>query len=152
MLCDCGCENVDLDLDEDEDEIDYAAVVQRVKNGARWLDENFPGWESRIDPDTLDLISDQNCICGQVFKRDAKDAQGTISMPSPSGYWFAERTLFSEANSWINFPKKAGGGYDAERAEKVSVFLGFNTTTSDSDEWDLLQSAWTDLLHERANV
>jgi hypothetical protein len=46
-------------------------VEERVANGARWLDENFPGWEKRINIKTLDLENGQSCICGQVFKRKA---------------------------------------------------------------------------------
>ena len=42
-------------------------VNVRVRNGARWLDENFPGWVDRIDLETLNLSNGESCICGQVF-------------------------------------------------------------------------------------
>jgi hypothetical protein len=40
---------------------------QRVANGAAWLDEDRPGWESKIDLARLDIASGIDCICGQVF-------------------------------------------------------------------------------------
>jgi hypothetical protein len=80
-------------------------IAERVSNGARWLDENFPGWMDRIDLDTLDLSSSESCICGQVFEKQAVQAQmsGRVfhEYDVPSGYDFATKTLFTEANSWI---------------------------------------------------
>jgi hypothetical protein len=77
-------------------------VDQRVANGWRWLEQNFPGWQDRIERDTLDLAGVYNCICGQVF------AEATAANPracgrgtAPSGYALAHKTLFSEANGWI---------------------------------------------------
>jgi len=42
----------------------YNEVVQA---GMQVLDEKVPGWESRIDPETLDLASCQFCILGQIY-------------------------------------------------------------------------------------
>ena len=123
-------------------------VEDRVANGARWLDENFPGWEGRVDMNSLHLSDANWCICGQVFAKEADQSQirGVLGM----GYWFAEKTLFSEANSWINLPKREGGGYDIERASLVSMFLGFNTLEIDDDEeWGTLEEAWKELLASR---
>lgn len=124
-------------------------IADRVANGARWLDENFPGWEQRIDVGTLDLSEKDNCICGQVFEREAKVAGIAY------GFNYAKQTLFGEANSWISgyFP------YDGDdRAEKVSVLLGFDTDLEDrmADNWDdrdrpyrELQEEWLKLLASR---
>lgn len=128
---------------------EYLTVEERVRNGARWLDENFPGWIDRIDLDTLALSSSGNCICGQVFR---KEAQSIERIEDGSGYWFAERTLFSEANSWISgsIPKEPDGGYDARRAQAVSEFLGFNTNGYDDDDlFEELQNAWKELIQSR---
>jgi hypothetical protein len=75
-------------------DIAHTTASERVARGARWLDE-FIGeeWVNRIDPDTLNLESDVSCICGQVFE---------VNGANLSGFTFAERTLFTEANSWIS--------------------------------------------------
>jgi hypothetical protein len=140
------------------------SVQQRVRNGARWLDENFPGWMDRINLDTLALDDANTCICGQVFNEDAKEWNNDMK---GFGYWYAEKTLFSEANAWIlgSVPKRDDGTYDPRRANLVSQFLGFNTIGNecdgecdpDGDEcscegFDILQSAWIDLLLARGLV
>jgi len=40
-----------------------------VERGAALLDELIPGWEDRIDVDTLDLASPYNCVLGQLHAR-----------------------------------------------------------------------------------
>ncbi len=39
---------------------------KRVLRGARWMDEQAPGWEEKIDPGKLDIASSRSCILGQV--------------------------------------------------------------------------------------
>jgi hypothetical protein len=38
-----------------------------VRRGARLLDREAPGWERKIDLDTLDLEHTCNCVVGQVY-------------------------------------------------------------------------------------
>jgi hypothetical protein len=54
------------------------AVRYRVADGAAWLDQDEPGWDARIDLDSLDLSSDCHCILGQLddFFQDGMDARG----------------------------------------------------------------------------
>lgn len=40
---------------------------EAVQAGMEILDENTPGWESRIDPEILNLGSCQFCILGQIY-------------------------------------------------------------------------------------
>lgn len=134
------------------------SVEQRVSNGARWLDENFPGWTDRINIGTLELEDASNCICGQVFGQESQTWDSNLK---GMGYWYAERTLFSEANAWIlgSVPKRDDGGYDVVRANLVSQFLGFNTIGNECgcvagwdcecDRFHVLQEAWLDLLASR---
>jgi len=42
----------------------YSEVVQA---GMDILDENVPGWESRINPETLNLESCNFCVLGQIY-------------------------------------------------------------------------------------
>lgn len=117
-------------------------IEQRVANGARWLDENFPGWEKRINIKTLDLSYGEDCICGQVFKRKAREYA--------SGFDYAYSTLFEEANSWITelVPEE-----QYSRATQVAYVLGFTTGyPSSSVQWKNLQKAWVDLLTKRKEL
>lgn len=43
------------------------AVGARVMRGAALLDEKVPGWRERVNPDTLDMSSDRNCVLGQLY-------------------------------------------------------------------------------------
>ncbi len=40
---------------------------QRAANGAKLLDEIFPGWHAKIDVKILDINSGLNCILGQAY-------------------------------------------------------------------------------------
>jgi hypothetical protein len=42
-----------------------------VAAGAAWLDENRPGWVSRIDLDELDMRDNWSCILGQEWMATA---------------------------------------------------------------------------------
>lgn len=43
---------------------------KEIENGVRWLDYNVPGWEHRIDLETLDMVMPYKCIIGQLGLRD----------------------------------------------------------------------------------
>ena len=108
-------------------------AAERVLNGARWLNENFPGWQDRIDPETLQLNNGEQCICGQVFAEEALNDPAESITESPMGYTWAYDNLFSEANSWISaaVPK---GEYD--RAIRVAQYLGFMDGPLEEADWD----------------
>jgi hypothetical protein len=115
-------------------------VDERVENGARWLDENFPGWEGRINIETLELQSTSDCICGQVFEEVASEM-------GVDGYDFAIDNLFTEANSWITalVPNDTW-----RRGWRVSETLGFCTYDGESEyAWAELQDSWVTLLEKR---
>lgn len=43
-----------------------------IARGVALLDTVMPGWEKRVDLDTLDVSSPCNCICGQIVSRRVK--------------------------------------------------------------------------------
>lgn len=47
--------------------LDYHDLTneERVAQGAAWLDERVPGWEQKVDTDTLVMAS--NCVADEVF-------------------------------------------------------------------------------------
>ena len=129
-------------------------VNVRVRNGARWLDENFPGWVDRIDLETLNLANSESCICGQVFEQKSNNSITSVGLYwSSDGYDYAFTHLFDEANSWITAlvrrePKKG----DSYRAVKVAQQLGFMsdwTYGNDPITFEDLQEGWETYLQER---
>ena len=40
---------------------------QRVRRGARLLDQELPGWRSRVNSDSLDMGSSRRCVLGQCY-------------------------------------------------------------------------------------
>ncbi len=42
------------------------SVQKCVQNGVTFLDEKFPGWKKRIDPDILEMEDGWDCILGQL--------------------------------------------------------------------------------------
>ena len=112
-------------------------IAQRVQNGCRWLDENFPGWEERIDIHTLDLANGHQCICGQVFAEEARDNKWS----GHHGFDYAYSNFFQEANSWIPFDKQ-----DPKRRVLVAHYLGFY---SGSEKYAGLKREWKKVLRQR---
>lgn len=130
----------------------------RAKRGARWLDENFPLWEDKVNPLTLRLRSGHDCICGQVFS-DNPDMR--------SGYGYAEETFFKDANHWVSAIVAPN---EKSRAQRVGIALGFlegsvNESGYGSMRHPLrfksdrvkvsftdLQVAWLNLLAKRADA
>ena len=40
--------------------------AERVARGAAYMDENYPGWERKINLEILNVASPNSCICGQA--------------------------------------------------------------------------------------
>ncbi len=44
-----------------------ASFTRRAERGAALLDQQKPGWWKDINPDSLDLMSNYDCVLGQVY-------------------------------------------------------------------------------------
>lgn len=93
--------------------------AREVTAGAAWLDENFPGWERKIDLGSLDLRSCSECMCGQNL-RDLARELGMLS-----GYDYVSR--------WYGFRWTQEHGFS----------LLFD------EDWDELERLWVELIKER---
>lgn len=115
------------------------SIKNRVANGYRWLDENFPGWQERVNSVTLNMADPRQCICGQVFDEDAGRWM--------DGWGYANN-LFSEANSWVAsiVPMSTDDRYG--RRSRVSIALGFLVGQAGrwrddiEAEWEALRAEW----------
>ncbi len=137
------------------------SVKTRVERGARFLDEVAPGWEDRIDLETLDLVSGYHCICGQLWAAKAKRSRSEYI---DNGYDFAVHNLFAQANSWITSlvgqepitrAQSMADGYalrEGMRGYNVAAALGFATGKPIEDTWAVLEAEWKRLLRRRAKA
>lgn len=99
-------------------------ILDRVKAGLAWLEKTHgPGWEDKIDLETLDLHSGSHCVLGQVYREEQKVNPG---MPGIDGYEYA---LFNLAE-----------GDD---------FLELGFCAYHFGEWRVLQRLWTEELTPR---
>ena len=153
---------------------EMTAARIRARRGARFLDEVAPGWENRIDLETLSLNDGMQCVCGQVFAEEAKSETTDEGDPeaTETGYSWAADHLFAQANAWVTAivrlaPPNGKPGilvhdWDelnnwVDRADRVATALGFDSGWFDgrakSDQeyvrFDALQIAWTDLIANR---
>lgn len=63
-----------------------------VEQSAATLDRHFPGWEDKIDLDTLDISNVNQCVLGQLFQEEArKDHDRWIA----NGYDYAMERHYS---------------------------------------------------------
>lgn len=84
-----------------------STIQERVEAGAKWLDDNRPGWVDRIDLDTFYLGDCVTCVLGQLdgdycltlerdFHDNVREAAGLgFALPAsepPMGQAYAELT------------------------------------------------------------
>lgn len=84
-------------------------TVQAVLLGARWLDRHASGkWWNRIDLSRFDLDEPDRCVCGQVFKQEAKAADEDSGFDfidnQKSGRWTEAHGFVSpwQQEAWVS--------------------------------------------------
>ena len=105
-------------------------VDKKVDAGAAWLDQQFPGWHDRVDPVSLNIDSRYNCICGQVFRQDARGM---------SGFDYAQSELFHDVR-WNIKRLVLNEGGDPEDSDDVARALGFLFTGGEDSR--LAEERW----------
>lgn len=53
-------------------------IAERVQLGSAFLDEHFTGWWERIDLNTLNIDSCDNCVLGQLWCTAPQEERGQI--------------------------------------------------------------------------
>jgi hypothetical protein len=106
-------------------------VKERVLRGIKLLNKHYPGWESEVDPNWLDLGSAHSCVLGQLY-RDKEPTEEQLT-------WFREN-----AGGVVD-----GSGYSNGLAilnndvAKRPWYYGFDTDADDS--YPELTEAWVEL-------
>lgn len=75
-------------------------IAERVAAGAAWLDEHRPGWDQRIDLETLDLGDPCHCVLGQEYGNygDSPEEIRWERRPAGEDVWVAPLFGFHEWN------------------------------------------------------
>lgn len=102
---------------------------EEVARGVALLDELKPGWRELIDTDDLSMQMGTRCVLGQVFGNDDDDS------------WYGE-------NGYFRGLKLLGLSDDGAYNRNTSAEHGFMINDDDwrYDRWDILQSAWAEVL------
>lgn len=76
-----------------------------VQRGAAWLDENKPGWESKMDLENFYMSDGSRCVAGQVFREEAgEDESGyDLLMDKHGSHFVMEHGFVSSEhrNDWV---------------------------------------------------
>lgn len=110
-----------------------------VRKGTQWLNENHPGWESRIDTSNLHMDDCDTCIIGQAVMDKGywavlEEASGTSGFSDESMNWAIEH------------------GFDANKSNlngDTWYDRHFQLTPLASQRYYALETLWTDVVRER---
>lgn len=113
-------------------------ILKRVQRGLKWLEKTHgPGWEDKIDLETLNLASADRCVLGQVYADKAPLHSDEWGDPYGSGYSYACGELFGIKDD-----------PDGVKEGQLSQRRGFSTR-SHRDSWEDLDEAWRYVLEPR---
>jgi len=119
-------------------------ILDRVKRGLKWLEETHgPGWEDKIDMETLDLQNGDKCVLGQLYSEEAKSRGGDGYMYGGRMLWDERLGLHPSQDPLIHF------GFCAPRLGSCSC--GCGAKVNDGYTWDRLQRAWEYVLEPRVS-
>lgn len=107
-----------------------------VRNGAAWLDENHPGWETKIDLSELNMVSCSSCVIGQAvgdYYQTISNAAADVDMYDET--WSADNGFCSPSFDYDY--KTDPGGYLLEQKE--------------SEYYRGLEERWTEEVKDRFN-
>lgn len=132
-------------------------VSERVAAGAAWLDKVDPGWEFKVDPNTLSMKDGCRCVCGQVFAEVANSPDHFYS-----GYAYVRDVLrpqyAPQAPGWPAWSMQHGFTYDGRQVNDTWKALVAGNADSDHMAlyrraeqrlWEELRTAWQLLIEAR---
>lgn len=128
-------------------------ITERVAKGAAFLDEHFTGWWERIDLNTLNIDSCDNCVLGQLWCTAPQEEQGQIVAQAVQSM-VAKRWDLQMAHQIMR--EQTPYGRIATAYEELNLSgtwdLGFNygnPTYADLDEAQDLTDEWTRVVIQR---
>lgn len=109
--------------------------MDRVLNGAKWLDENRPGWFNEIDIQKLDLHSCGRCVLGQLFGNFIVALDTIFQNKYRPGGWQSSSTIWA-----IDHGFERPYHCDMVSHNKIARF---------NAEYDALRECWLTVILER---
>lgn len=106
-----------------------------VKKGTAWLDENHPGWVSKIDLSTLQMSNCERCVIGQAVGQYWRTTAEAARVLRESG---VEDEDYFSGDMWA-----AEHGFDVP--EKEIIPGTFNYTGN----YKALEEAWVEVVKDR---
>lgn len=108
-----------------------------VKNGSNWLDENYPGWASRINLDNLEMVNCDLCIIGQA------------AMDTGLHYWDVVDKVTDYAGIETGVAWAISNGFDID-LDVDDIFTDSNEYTQDAIKVLAgLETLWTEEVKKR---
>lgn len=124
------------------------SAASKVAAGKKLLDEQFPGWEKRIDLDELDLRNWDACILGQLARRDPR-------LEDRIRTWTQERYLGVQGSApppRFNFFTACGAlKLDGRNGHLTAEDYGFDCGSPDEDGYVSLadlEEEWREVIEE----
>lgn len=117
--------------------INKQEVRETVKDGAAWLDENHPGWETRLDLSELAMNNCDRCVIGQAVG-DYYD----VTMEASIGDDLYDSTLWAIEHG---FQAPDEMYYDEEEDE------WFDDDQKIARYYAILEDLWTEEVKDRFN-
>lgn len=108
-----------------------ARTKAAILRGAKFLDENHPGWAKKIKLKKLDMKRAADCVLGQLFRHGPIDVSSFYPTPECESVKVVGKSLdYSKYVKWLQ-------SHGMDRNEKQG------------DKWDEMQELWIDLIRER---
>lgn len=109
------------------------SIINRVVNGAVWLDRVNPGWAESINLDTLDMEATSHCVLGQLYSVPSTNPYDSL------GFW---RVMCGKV------PALGNECYDWGWMRRHG-FAGHSGHGFDEVELSALHQAWRDMVTAR---
>lgn len=148
-------------------------IDERVERGAKWLDENAPGWFNLIDIQVLDIANVGCCVLGQVFIYDLVTNSFNIDfgrdyadLSNANGFKYGMKVLWGQVgySYGSSYGCAALHGFDSiigvlddgdddfyNIVDASPRFFSYATTMRNSVriEYDLIADAWIRQIEKR---
>jgi hypothetical protein len=134
-------------------------AVRAVQAGAEYLDTVMPGWEAKIDLDSLALASSTRCVLGQLYPE---------SQPIPRWQYHGFASIEEALAACTNWDEEVAQGdvcianYDlgvslaandkeipVGEKEAWAIDHGFQIGSRDDYDYGDLEWLWADILYAR---
>lgn len=110
-----------------------ATIAERVQAGVEFLNEKMPGWEKKINLDTLDLADGRHCILGQIFAAYAKTGRSGYNYGCEYFGFFADTEYLYNCRFDYGFSINNTGSFQELTAEWWNAISALRKPNPDTE-------------------